>query len=195
MMNDPHSIRHSIDAYFADMDAHTSLQSKILAQTRGEVKVKKKLSAAFALLMILVLATITALAAMTLFSFDVNKNGKETSGITFAADDVYFDGYLLIVPITMTPNDPGVTVYEDVLGDYENEGDFQDGLKPLGAYCDVALYDADGTAGGKPYERVRRAHRLSIQKDIRLSFPSGQYSGRITCQGDMRCYGSAGADG
>ena len=152
MASDTNRIRHSIDEYFADINEHQSLQSKILAQTRGEGNVKKKLSAAFVLMILLILATITALAAMTLFSLDVHKTGIETSGITFTADDVYFDGYLLIVPITMTPNDPGVTVYEDVLGDYEIEEALQDGSKALGAYCDVALYDADGQRVGSPMQ-------------------------------------------
>ena len=61
-------------------------------------------------------------------------------------------GYLLIVPITMTPNDPGVTVYEDVLGDYDTSYEIEEitraGSKPLGAYCDIQLYDANGQEVG-----------------------------------------------
>ena len=77
MMNDPHRIRSSIDQYFADMDAHPSLQSKILAQTRGDVKVKKKLSVGFVVLVVLVLAVVTALAAITLNALYENAIQKE----------------------------------------------------------------------------------------------------------------------
>ena len=62
MTNDSHRIRHSIDEYFADMNEHPSLQSKILAQTRGEVKVKKKFSIGLALGIVFVILAGTAMA-------------------------------------------------------------------------------------------------------------------------------------
>ncbi len=55
-------IHHAIDDYFADMDHRPSLSYKVLAQVRGEMNVKKKLSVGFVFLLILILLTVTALA-------------------------------------------------------------------------------------------------------------------------------------
>lgn len=68
MNNHLPDIRTSIYDYFADMDTRPSLQYKVLAQARGEVKMKKKLSVGLILVIVMVLAAVTALAT-TLTAF------------------------------------------------------------------------------------------------------------------------------
>lgn len=62
------NIRTSIDDYFADVNRSPSLQYRVLAQTRGEMKVKKRLSVGFVLIILLMLTVITALA-MTMTAY------------------------------------------------------------------------------------------------------------------------------
>ncbi|MDD3882611.1 MAG: PepSY domain-containing protein [Eubacteriales bacterium] len=59
-------IRTSIDNCFADMDVRPSLQYKVLARVRGEVKVKKKLSVGLVLTIVLALLAVGAAAAVLL---------------------------------------------------------------------------------------------------------------------------------
>ena len=140
---------------------------------------KRKLSAAFILMMILLISLSAALAAEPLTSFHVHLDGDQTSGITFTVSNVYFDGYLLDIPITMAPTDSNTKIYENVLGDYTTSPEIeamQDaGFMPLGAYCDIQLFDAAGqetgslmTGTGEPvgsaYKMVFRFHFLSNEK-------------------------------
>lgn len=64
MNNDPRNsqIHSAVDDYFADMNDRPSLQNKVLAQTRGEVKVKKRLSVGLVLLIVLMLIVAGAFA-------------------------------------------------------------------------------------------------------------------------------------
>lgn len=62
-------IRTAIDGYFADMDERPSLQYKVLRQTRGEEKMKNKISVGLVVAIVLVLAAVTALAAITLNAY------------------------------------------------------------------------------------------------------------------------------
>ncbi len=55
-------IHSSINEYFADMDERYSLQFKVLEQTRGKIKVKRKLSVGLALGIIIVILAGTAIA-------------------------------------------------------------------------------------------------------------------------------------
>ena len=64
-------IRTSINDYFADVNTSPSLQYRVLAQTRGERRVKKKLSVGLVLAIVLVLAAVTALAAALLWQQQV----------------------------------------------------------------------------------------------------------------------------
>lgn len=62
MNNHLPDIRNAIDDYFSDMDERPSLQYRVLAQTRGEIKVKNRLSVGMVLVIILLCLAITSLA-------------------------------------------------------------------------------------------------------------------------------------
>lgn len=66
MTNASQRIRSSIDEYFADMDERYSLQFKVLEQTRGKLKVKRKLSVGLALTIVFMLLVAGAVAAVIL---------------------------------------------------------------------------------------------------------------------------------
>lgn len=59
-------VRSAIDDYFADMEARPSLRYKVLAQARGVVKARKKLSAGVVMAIVFVLVAAGAVAAVLL---------------------------------------------------------------------------------------------------------------------------------
>ncbi len=59
-------VRSAIDDCFSGVDTMPSLRSDIMRKVRGEVKLKKKLSAGFVLVIVLVLIAVTALAIVSL---------------------------------------------------------------------------------------------------------------------------------
>ncbi len=60
-------VRHAVDMSLSGLQGDPWLAQRILANVKGEVKVKKKLSVGFVLVIILVLAAVTALAATLLW--------------------------------------------------------------------------------------------------------------------------------
>lgn len=60
-------IRRVMDACLPGLENKLDFENNVLRQARGEVKVKKKLSVGFALIIVLVLAAVTALAAAILW--------------------------------------------------------------------------------------------------------------------------------
>ena len=72
-------LRRVMDACLPGLENRPDFDRDVLRQVRGEVKVKKKLSVGFVLVIVLVLAAVTALAAMTLNAYyekAVEKEGK-----------------------------------------------------------------------------------------------------------------------
>lgn len=59
-------VRHSVDARLSGLQGDPWLAKRVLANAKGEQKVKKKISVGLVLALVLVLAAVTALAAMTL---------------------------------------------------------------------------------------------------------------------------------
>lgn len=59
-------VRHSVDARLSGLQGDPWLAQRVLANAKGEVKVKKKISVGLILTLVLVLAAVVALAAMTL---------------------------------------------------------------------------------------------------------------------------------
>lgn len=77
----PHDndIRRAMDACLPGLENKPDFERDVLRQVRGEVKVKKKLSVGFVLVIVLVLAAVTALAAMTLNAYyekTIEKEGQ-----------------------------------------------------------------------------------------------------------------------
>ena len=62
-------IRRVMDACLPGLENRPDFERDVLRQVRGEIKVKKKLSVGFVLVIVLVLAAVTALAAMTLNAY------------------------------------------------------------------------------------------------------------------------------
>lgn len=72
-------LRRVMDACLPGLENRPDFDRDVLRQVRGEVKVKKKLSVGFVLVIVLVLAAVTALAAMTLNAYyekAIEKEGK-----------------------------------------------------------------------------------------------------------------------
>lgn len=81
-MNDHKDIKKvqlALNTTFSDLKDDPWLAQKVLAKAKGEIKVKKRLSVGFVLVIALVLAAVTALAAMTLNAYyekAIEKEGK-----------------------------------------------------------------------------------------------------------------------
>ena len=135
---------------------------------------KKRRSGMFILLVILLTSISAATAAEPLTAFHAHLDGAQTAGITFAASDVYFDGYLLEIPITITPADPDTKVYEDVLGDYTTSDEIEAiqkaGFMPLGAYCDILLLDENGQETGSLMTGTGETIGSAFQMTFRFHF-------------------------
>lgn len=72
-------LRRVMDACLPGLENRPDFDRDVFRQVRGEVKVKKKLSVGFVLVIVLVLAAVTALAAMTLNTYyekAIEKEGK-----------------------------------------------------------------------------------------------------------------------
>ncbi len=67
--NPTEQIREAVDARLSSLQGDPWLAQRVLANAKGEQKVKKKISVGFVLVLVLVLAAVTALAAMTLTTF------------------------------------------------------------------------------------------------------------------------------
>ena len=83
-------VRASIGDCLSGVDQLPSLRADIMRKARGEVKVKRKLSVGFALLIVLVLAVATALAAITLNAFyekAIQKEGESGLIQDWSAED------------------------------------------------------------------------------------------------------------
>lgn len=106
----------------------------------------KKLVALFAALVLLLAGTVQAEAPAQSAVPDIRISGAATRGITFATHDVYYDGYLMLVSVTMKPNDDSLFVDECALGWTPDLVDANEskGLTPIGAYCELTVADADG---------------------------------------------------
>jgi len=90
LVRDHDNVRSAIDDCLSGVDQMPSLRSDIMRKARGEVKVKKKLSVGFVLLIVLVLAVATALAAITLNAFyekAIQKEGESGLIQDWSADD------------------------------------------------------------------------------------------------------------
>lgn len=99
----------------ADFEARVLSAARSGAHRRGT----RKVSVAIAFALVLTLATVTALAMTQWESIwmTVTGRGERTAGVTLSVRDVYYDGYQLILSITMEPNEEGYYIYNDVLGD------------------------------------------------------------------------------
>lgn len=64
--NPTEQIRKAVDARLSGLQGDPWLAQRVLANAKGEEKVKKKISVGFVLVLVIVLAAMTALAAMTL---------------------------------------------------------------------------------------------------------------------------------
>ena len=62
-------IRRVMDACLPGLENSPDFDRDVLRHVRGEIKVKKKLSVGFVLVIVLALAAVTALAAMTLNAY------------------------------------------------------------------------------------------------------------------------------
>lgn len=60
--NQGERIRHAVDARLSGLEGEPWMMQRVLANAKGETKVKKKLSVGFVLIIVLVLAAVTALA-------------------------------------------------------------------------------------------------------------------------------------
>ena len=65
-MNERERIHHAVDTRLSGLQGDPWLAQRVLAATKGEIRVKKKLSVGFVLVVILVLAAVTALAVALL---------------------------------------------------------------------------------------------------------------------------------
>ena len=165
MTNASHRIRSSIDEYFADMDERYSLQFKVLEQTRGKIKVKRKLSAGFVLTMILILVVATALAVAIM-------SGKEfTQDVlapTAAQDTSVKWSQEQSEELIRLAKENGITITDDILKQINSdEGAFKESLMrafvklQLGYYPaswsieDQAWYDELLVLSGIKEERTR----------------------------------------
>ena len=117
----------------ADFERRVLSAARSGARERGA----RKLPVALAFALMLTLAAVTALAVTQWESIwmTVTGRGEKTAGVTLSVQDVYYDGYQLLLSVAMEPNEEGYYIYNDVLGDYEVTED-RDGLKPLGVYCE-----------------------------------------------------------
>lgn len=66
-------IRRAVDQRFSGMQANPRLADRIIQIDRGEIKVKKKLSVGFVLVIVFSLLVVTALGALTLSWDDASK--------------------------------------------------------------------------------------------------------------------------
>lgn len=67
-------VRLAIDAYFSDVCANPSLKHLVLAQAKGEVKVKRKLSVGLIVTLVLILMAVSALAVALLSAQEMVEN-------------------------------------------------------------------------------------------------------------------------
>lgn len=85
-------IRYAIDECLSGVDKLPTLQYKILQKTRGDVKVRKKLSAGLCLTIILVLAAMGAVAAALLSARDIVEKqaipmASQSAGDTYSVEE------------------------------------------------------------------------------------------------------------
>jgi hypothetical protein len=75
-------VRHAVDVRLSGLQGDPWLAQRVLANVKGEVKVKKKLSVGFVLVIVLILAAVTALAAALLWEQQVvpMKEIEQTEG-------------------------------------------------------------------------------------------------------------------
>lgn len=135
----------------------------------------KKYLALFAAFMLLLAGTVQAEAPAQSAVPDIRISGAATRGITFATHDVYYDGYLMLVSVTMKPNDDSLFVDESALGWTPDLVDANEskGLTPIGAYCELTVADAEGkeistlmTGGGERRgSAVTRTFALHFEPD------------------------------
>ena len=84
-------IRQALNSNLSAVHVSQRNVNQIMNNIMGGKKVKKKLSVAFVLIILVIMTVATALAVMTLNAFTTHQDGVQTSGITFTADNVYFD--------------------------------------------------------------------------------------------------------
>lgn len=85
-------IRYAIDECLSGVDKLPTLQYKVLQKTRGDVKVRKKLSAGLCLTIILVLAAMGAVAAALLSARDIVEKqaipmASQSAGDTYSVEE------------------------------------------------------------------------------------------------------------
>lgn len=120
MMNKPDNpIRHAMDESFSGVYARPSLRARVLDRTKGEEKVKRKISYALvlALAAMLALSSAAIAAGLNLFEFfarhdqryaNVAADATVTDVVTFTMDgaeiwidSAYYDGYSMSVALAM----------------------------------------------------------------------------------------------
>lgn len=132
----------------------------------------KKLQMIMALMLaMLCIAAAGGASSQTAVTFTAE--GEKTQGITYALNDVYFDGSLLVLPIVQTANDAGFAVYNDVLGDYEAEHSVQ-GMEPIGSYCESFVSDDAGNDVSALYAGYGRTDGAAQIKTELYLFPPEQ---------------------
>lgn len=73
----------------------------------------------------------------------MNKEGVESKGMSFITHDLYFDGHLLMLSVTMRPNDDKCSAVEGFIGSEKFDTEKTD-ENVLGAYCELNITDSEG---------------------------------------------------
>lgn len=76
----------------------------------------------------------------------MSKEGVNSKGISFITHDLYFDGHMLMLSVTMKPNDDKYMVVEDTQGNHDkfNIDTLDSDKNIIGAYCEMTLTDSEG---------------------------------------------------
>lgn len=123
-------------------------------------------------------------------SMSVSQYGDKTKGITYTVHDIYYDGMLLMLSITQSPNEDEYVVYNSPLSSFETSSEVDEikatGAKPLGCYCEANVYGADGEEinggeegngwrDGSAYVRTFEYHFSpdEIQDELRVKISHG----------------------